>query len=341
MKIKEFLHKKNVLVSYKVYLIDVLGNMAMGLFASLLIGTILNTIGTHTGLKFLSEELWPLCKDMTGPAIAAAIGVALKAPNLVMLSSLAVGYIGNELGGPVGCLIASVVAIELGKLISKETMIDIIATPLTVILSGFAIAKFVGPSINMMMVGLGDVIIEATKLRPFFMGMVVSLIVGMVLTLPISSAALCMMLGLSDLAAGAATAGCCAQMVGFAVISFKVNRFDGLLAQGLGTSMLQIPNIVKNWKIWLAPSLASVITGPIATCVFHLKNTPLGAGMGTSGLVGILETFNAMSGEDFAVTMVAVLLTYIVLPAVLSLLFHNLFKKMNLVKDEDLRLNLK
>ena len=177
--------------------------MAMGLFASLLIGTILNTIGTHTGLKFLSEELWPLCKDMTGPAIAAAIGVALKAPNLVMLSSLAVGYIGNQLGGPVGCLIASVVAIELGKLISKETMIDIIATPLTVILSGFAIAKFVGPSINMMMVGLGDIIIEATKLRPFFMGIIVSLIVGMVLTLPISSAALCMMLGLSDLAAGA------------------------------------------------------------------------------------------------------------------------------------------
>ncbi len=339
MKIKEFLHKKNVLVSYKVYLIDVLGNMAMGLFASLLIGTILNTIGTHTGLKFLSEELWPLCKDMTGPAIAAAIGVALKAPNLVMLSSLAVGYIGNQLGGPVGCLIASVVAIELGKLISKETMIDIIATPLTVILSGFAIAKFVGPSINMMMVGLGDIIIEATKLRPFFMGIVVSLIVGMVLTLPISSAALCMMLGLSDLAAGAATAGCCAQMVGFAVISFKVNRFDGLLAQGLGTSMLQIPNIVKNWKIWLAPSLASMITGPIATCVFQLKNTPLGAGMGTSGLVGILETFNAMQGADMTMTMIGVLLTYIVLPAVLSLLFHNLFKKLNWVKDDDLLLS--
>lgn len=339
MKIKEFLHKKNVLVSYKVYLIDVLGNMAMGLFASLLIGTILNTIGTHTGLKFLSEELWPLCKDMTGPAIAAAIGVALKAPNLVMLSSLAVGYIGNALGGPVGCLIASVVAIELGKLISKETMIDIIATPLTVILSGFAIAKFVGPSINMMMVGLGDIIIEATKLRPFFMGIIVSLIVGMVLTLPISSAALCMMLGLSDLAAGAATSGCCAQMVGFAVISFKVNRFDGLLAQGLGTSMLQIPNIVKNWKIWLAPSLASMITGPIATCVFGLKNTPLGAGMGTSGLVGILETFNAMQGADMTMTMIGVLLTYIVLPAVLSLLFHNLFKKLNWVKDDDLLLS--
>ena len=148
-----------------------------------------------------------------------------------------------------------------------------------------------------------------------------------------------MMLGLSDLAAGAATAGCCAQMVGFAVISYKVNKVDGLLAQGLGTSMLQIPNIVKNWKIWLAPSLASVITGPIATCVFHLKNTPLGAGMGTSGLVGILETFNAMSDANFSTTMVAVLLTYIVLPAVLSLLFHNLFKKMNWVKDEDLLLS--
>lgn len=339
MKIKEFLHKKNVLVSYKVYLIDVLGNMAMGLFASLLIGTILNTIGTHTGAKFLSEELWPLCKDMTGPAIAAAIGVALKAPNLVMLSSLAVGYIGNQLGGPVGCLIASVVAIELGKLISKETMIDIIATPLTVILSGFAIAKFVGPSINMMMVGLGDIIIEATKLRPFFMGIVVSLIVGMVLTLPISSAALCMMLGLSDLAAGAATAGCCAQMVGFAVISFKVNRFDGLLAQGLGTSMLQIPNIVKNWKIWLAPSLASMITGPIATCVFQLKNTPLGAGMGTSGLVGILETFNAMQGENGMATALGVALTYVILPAVLSLVFHKLFKSVGWVSDDDLLLS--
>lgn len=340
--VKDFLVKKEIEISFKRYGIDVLGSMAMGLFASLLVGTILNTIGLKLGISFLSETIWPIAKEMTGPAIAVAIAMALKAPNLVVFSSLIVGYAGNQLGGPAGAWIAAWLSVELGKVVSKETKIDIIITPAVTIISGVSIGTFLGPVINNLMSGLGETIMLATTLQPFWMGIVISVIVGIVLTLPISSAALCMMLSLSGLAGGAATAGCCAQMVGFAVISFKENGWSGLLAQGLGTSMLQIPNILKNWKIWIPPTLASVITGPIATTVFKLENIPLGSGMGTSGLVGQIGTITAMDqvGAELFTTYTGIAVVQFILPALLSLVFYKLLKKAGWIKDGDLKLNL-
>ena len=340
--VKDFLVKKEIEISFKRYGIDVLGSMAMGLFASLLVGTILNTIGLKLGISFLSETIWPIAKEMTGPAIAVAIAMALKAPNLVVFSSLIVGYAGNQLGGPAGAWIAAWLSVELGKVVSKETKIDIIITPAVTIISGVSIGTFLGPVINNLMSGLGETIMLATTLQPFWMGIIISVIVGIVLTLPISSAALCMMLSLSGLAGGAATAGCCAQMVGFAVISFNENGWSGLLAQGLGTSMLQIPNILKNWKIWIPPTLASVITGPIATTVFKLENIPLGSGMGTSGLVGQIGTITAMeqAGASVFITYTGIITVHFILPAILSLIFYKILKKVDWIKDGDLKLNV-
>ena len=340
--VKDFLTKKGIEISFRRYGIDVLGSMAMGLFASLLIGTILNTIGLKLEIPFLSEVIWPMAKEMTGPAIAVAIAMALKAPNMVVFSSLIVGYAGNQLGGPAGAWLATWLSVELGKVVSKETKVDIIVTPAVTIISGVSIGTFLGPIINDLMSGLGQTIMLATTLQPFWMGIIISVIVGIVLTLPISSAALCMMLSLAGLAGGAATAGCTAQMVGFAVISFKENGWSGLLAQGLGTSMLQIPNILKNWKIWIPPTLASAITGPIATTVFKMENIPLGAGMGTSGLVGQIGTITAMeeTGASAFMTYGGIIIVHFILPAVLSMVFYRILKKINWIKDGDLKLNL-
>lgn len=246
---KSFLMRKNVWLSPKIYFINALGAMAFGLFSTLLVGTILNSIGSTFNIKFLSETIWPLAQQATGPAIAVSIAYALSAPNLVIFASTVVGIAGNQLGGPMGVYIATLFAVEFGKIVSKETKIDIVITPVVTVLVGVSIANFVGPSINALMTGIGKIIMIATDQQPFIMGIIVSVIVGIVLTLPISSAALCMMLSLSGLAGGAATIGCCCQMVGFAVISFKDNGFEGLVAQGLGTSMLQMPNIVKIQKL--------------------------------------------------------------------------------------------
>ena len=340
--VQDFLTKKGIEISFKRYGIDVLGSMAMGLFASLLIGTILNTIGLKLGIPFFSETIWPIAKEMTGPAIAVAIAMALKAPNMVVFSSLIVGYAGNQLGGPAGAWIASWFSVELGKVVSKETKVDIIVTPAVTIISGVSIGTLLGPVINNLMSGLGKTIMLATSLQPFWMGIVISVIVGIVLTLPISSAALCMMLSLAGLAGGAATAGCSAQMIGFAVMSFKENGWSGLLAQGLGTSMLQIPNILKNWKIWIPPTLASAITGPIATTIFKMENIPLGSGMGTSGLVGQIGTITAMgeAGASAFTIYTGIVVVHFLLPALLSLIFYRILKKIGWIKEGDLKLNL-
>lgn len=339
---KGFLKKKGIEISFQRYFIEVLGSMAMGLFASLLIGTILNTIGLKAGIPFLSETIWPIAKEMTGPAIAVAIATALKAPNLVLFSSVVIGYAGNRLGGPVGAWLATWIGVEVGKLISKETKVDIIVTPALTILVGVLVATFIGPVISETMTGLGKIIMVATNLKPFLMGVIVAVVVGIVLTLPISSAALCMMLSLGGLAGGAATAGCSAQMIGFAVISFKENGWSGLFAQGLGTSMLQIPNILKNWKIWIPPTLASAITGPISTLVFRMENIPIGSGMGTSGLVGQIGTITAMeeAGAAAGTMYLGIALIHFILPAILSYVFYKILKTMGWIKDGDLKLNL-
>ena len=258
---KETLHRYA-----KRYLIDAMGAMAQGLFASLLVGTILDTIGAQFGLAILTE-IGTYAKAMAGPAMAVAIGYALQASPLVLFSLATVGHMANSLGGsggPLAVLIIAIIAHELGMLVSKKTKVDILVTPLTTILSGALFSYLLAPAIGTAASSLGDLIKWAMLQQPLLMGILVSTLVGIALTLPISSAAICAALGLTGLAGGAAVAGCCAQMVGFAVISFRESRWGGLVAQGLGTSMLQVPNIVRNPRIWLAPTLASAITGPLA-----------------------------------------------------------------------------
>ncbi|MFA7462492.1 MAG: PTS sugar transporter subunit IIC, partial [Anaerovoracaceae bacterium] len=284
--IKAFVARKGVTLSAKVYFVDAMGSMAFGLFASLLIGTIFNTLAGKIGWPWLSEVAG-YATGATGAAMAVAIGYSLKAPSLVLFSLCAVGIGANALGGPLGTLLSVIVAAELGKLISKETKVDILLTPTVTIVAGIAVAVLIGPGVSAIMTGFGSMIMQATILQPFGMGILVAVLVGIALTLPISSAAICATLGLVGLAGGAATAGCCAQMIGFAVMSFPENRWGGILAQGLGTSMLQMGNIVKNPRIWIPPTLAGAVTGPVATCIFQMENgVAVASGMGTCGLVG-------------------------------------------------------
>ncbi len=337
---KEFFKKKNIIIKPKTYLIDAMGAMAYGLFASLLVGTILNTIGQELGIKFLTDDLWPIAQEATGAAIAVAIAYSLKAPDLVLFSSAVVGVAGYKLGGPVGVYISTIFAVEIGKIVSKETKLDIVITPIVTVLVGVTISKFIGPPIDYVMIKIGEFIMFATTTQPFIMGVLVSVVVGIVLTLPISSAALCMMLSLSGIAGGAATVGCCCHMIGFAVISFKENGLQGLVAQGLGTSMLQMPNIIRNWKVMLPSIISSAVVGPLATVVFKMENTPLGSGMGTSGLVGQIGTFNAMV-ENYSKSYIlgAILLLQVLLPAIISYFVYKILNKKNWIKAGDLKLS--
>lgn len=340
--IKVFLERKNIEISAKKYFIDAMSAMAMGLFSSLLVGTILNSIGLKFGITFLTEKVWTFCRDITGATIGIAIAHSLKAHSFVLFSATIVGFAGNQLGGPVGAFIATIIATELGKAISRETKIDLIVTPMLTILSGVLVASLVGPGMSALMDWLGQVIMQATELQPFWMGLTISVIIGMILTLPISSAAICMMLSLGGLAGGAATVGCCAQMIGFAVMSYRDNGFGGSLAVGIGTSMLHMPNIIKNPIIWIPPTLTAAILGPFATMFFKLENIPLGSGMGTCGLVGQIGTLTAMSeiGKGGINVYFAILLLHFIAPAVLTLLFTKTLRKLNLIKDNDLKLDL-
>ncbi len=336
----------------KLYLIDAMGAMAQGLFASLLIGTIISTLGTQLNLPILSE-IGDFAKAMAGPAMAVAIGYALKAPPLVLFSLAAVGSAANTLGGeggPLAVFLIAIIAAELGKLVSKRTRLDILVTPSVTILSGALLSYLCAPAIGSAAASVGGLIRWATDLQPFLMGILVSVIVGMALTLPISSAAICAALGLTGLAGGAAVAGCCAQMVGFAVISYRENRLGGLLAQGLGTSMLQMGNIVKNPRIWIAPTLTSAITGPMATCLFHLEmnGAPISSGMGTCGLVGQIGIYsgwvndiaNGAKASITAMDWAGLLLICFVLPAVLSWVINLGLRKLGWVKDGDMKLEI-
>lgn len=336
---KEFLKKKGVSLDPRVYFIDALGAMAFGLFASLLIGTIINSVGKVFEISYFTERIWPLASSAAGAAIATAIAYSLDAPKLVLFANTIVGIGAYELGGPVGVYVASVLAVEFGKLVSKTTKLDIIVTPLVTILVGVVLGDVIGPYVASFMTMIGNFIVKATEMQPFFMGIIIAVSVGVALTLPISSAAICMMLSLSGLAAGAATVGCCCQMVGFAVISFRDNGIEGLFAQGLGTSMFQVPNTIKNPWIWVPPTLASAILGPVSTMVLKMKNIPLGAGMGTSGLVGQIGTFQAMAGENFTSLFIKVIIIQIILPAILSLVIYEFMRKKNLIKDGDMKID--
>ena len=336
---KDFLLKKDIQISAKRYFIDAMGAMAYGLFATLLVGTILKTIGEELNVSFLTDIVWPVANQATGPAIALAIAYSLRAPQLVLFSSAVVGIAAYQLGGPLGVFIATIVAVEVGKMVAGETRIDIVITPIITVLVGVILAQIIGPSVQQMMKWIGEIIMLSTDSNPLIMGIVIAVIVGMVLTLPISSAALCLMLELDGLAAGAATIGCCAQMIGFATISFKDNGLKGVLAQGLGTSMLQVPNIYKNWKIWIPTTLASAIIGPIAIIYFNMENTALESGMGSCGLVGQIGTFNAMKSKyDTSYILTSILILQIIAPAIISYLIYIFMKKKNWIKDGDMKL---
>ncbi len=346
-KFKQFLKRKDITFSVKRYFIDALGAMAQGLFASLLIGTILSTIGQQFGIETLCT-VGTYAKNVQGVAMAIAIGYALKCPPLVLFSLSAVGYAANELGGAGGAfavLIITIIASELGKAVSKETKLDILVTPIVTICSGILLAIGIASYIGIAATAVGKVIMWATELRPFLMGIIVSVIVGIALTLPISSAAICAGLSLTGLAGGAALAGCCAQMIGFAVMSFKENGWGGLFAQGLGTSMLQMGNIVKNPRIWIAPILTSAIMGPVSTCLFRLEmNGPaVSSGMGTCGLVGQIGVYTGWVDNGVSITpihWVGLILVSFLLPAVICPLINLGLRKIGWVKKDDLKLDL-
>ncbi len=348
---KAFLQRKNIIFSFKRYGVDCLGAMAQGLFCSLLIGTIIKTLGQQTGLAYL-VTIGTYAAAVAGPAMAISIGFALQAPPLVLFSLAAVGGAANELGGaggPLAVLIIAILASECGKVVSKETKVDILVTPFVTIFTGVALSTLLAPGIGAAASSLGQLIMWATDLQPFLMGIIVSVLVGVALTLPISSAAICAALSLTGLAGGAAVAGCCANMVGFAVMSFRENKWGGLISQGLGTSMLQMGNIVKNPRIWIPPIIASAVTGPVATCIFKLQmnGTPVSSGMGTCGLVGQIGVYTGWisdiaAGSKAAITAfdwIGLLLVSFVLPAVISLLVCNFLRRIGWVRENDLKLD--
>lgn len=350
-KFRAFLERKDIRPSWRLYFIDAMGSMAMGLFASLLIGTIFNTVYTYFGGEIF-KDLATAATAVTGAALGVAIANALHAPTLVLLCAAAVGYAGNGFGdtflidgvektvtaGPAGAFVAVIIAVELGKMVSKETKIDILVTPIVTILSGVVAAKLLCPIVAYGMYWIGWFINTVTPLQPILMGVLIAVTVGIALTLPISSAAICAMIGISGLAGGAATAGCCAQMVGFAVMSFRENRVGGLVAQGLGTSMLQMGNIVKNPKIWIAPTLTSAITGPLATTVLSIQNVGVSAGMGTCGLVGPLGAL--MYAPNGVGDIWKIVLVCIIIPAILSLVFGEILRKIGWIRENDLKLDV-
>lgn len=351
-KVKEFLKRKDIVFSGKRYGIDALGAMAQGLFASLLIGTIITTLGEQLGMELL-VTIGGYAKAVTGEAMAVAIGYSLNCPPLVLFSLAAVGHAANALGGaggPLAVLIIAVIAAEFGKAVSKETKIDIIVTPLITIVVGALLASVCAPAIGSAASAVGKAIMWATELQPFFMGIIISVIVGIALTLPISSAAICAALSLTGLAGGAALAGCCTQMVGFAVMSFRENGWGGFFAQGIGTSMLQMGNIVKKPRIWLPPIIASAIVGPIATCVFHLKmnGAAVASGMGTCGLVGQIGVYTGWLNDIAEGTKTAVMFgdwvglicVSFVLPAIITYVIGMGFRKIGWIKEKDLKLEL-
>ena len=352
-KIKEFFKKKDVVLSPKRYFVDAMGAMALGLFATLLMGTILSTLGKYAKLDFLSEAA-AFASSATGAVLGVSVAYKLNAPPLVLFSAAVAGLTGYNLGGtfalngvervvtagPAGSFLCALVATEIGKLVSKETPVDILVTPFVTIMVGFGVGKLLCFPIAWLMFIIGDFVNTTTALYPVFMGAIVAVVVGVVLTLPISSAALCAMIGISGVAGGAAAAGCCAQMVGFAVISYKENRFGGLIAQGLGTSMLQMGNIVKNPRIWIPPTLASVFTGARSAALFKLPCTGVSAGMGTCGLVGPIGIISDLGSSGTWLEWLGLPLIAVILPAILSLVFYLPMKRWGWIKEGDMKLEL-
>lgn len=346
------------------YLIQGLSGMASGLFCTLIIGLILKQIGgfmpPNSVVGTFLVTIAQIATVLTGVGIAIGTAHSLNAPKLVLYASLLNGLVGAHAikivnhqfivdgqiilsgpGDPLAAFVATVVGLEIGKQVAGKTKLDILVTPAVTLCIGALTGIVLGPPLAHVTSILGETIQRATELQPFLMGIIISVLMGMFLTLPISSAAIAIILGLSGLAAGAATAGCTAQMIGFAVMSYKENGFNGLLAQGLGTSMLQIPNIVRNPKVWLPPIIASAITGPLATVVFKMENVPAGAGMGTAGLVGPLLTWETMAPHaDKVFLVMSIVLIHFILPIAITLLVSGWMRKKCWIKENDLKLEI-
>ncbi|GEM05566.1 PTS sugar transporter subunit IID [Halolactibacillus miurensis] len=343
---RTFLEKKHIEVSFHQYFIKALSFMALGLFSSLIIGLILNTIGEQLanffGTSVITESLvemgtFAMDGKVVGGAIGIAISYSLQAPPLVLFSTLFAGAFGYQLAGPVGAYISALFASEFGKLIYKETKVDIILTPFVTILVGFIVGSFIGPPVDRLMTGLGEIINWSTAQQPFIMGIIVAVVMGWALTAPISSVAIALMLSLDGLAAGASVIGCSAQMVGFAVSSYRENGFGGFIAQGIGTSMLQIANILKKPLILIPPTVAGMIMAPLGTVVFQMTNNASGAGMGTSGLVGQIMSFQTMGFEMSVLFMV--LFVHIIGPMVISFLLSEWMRKKGWIQFGDMKIN--
>lgn len=324
----------------KRYFIDAMSAMALGLFSSLIIGTILTQIGKIPSLSFLLKISDVAANGyVVGAAIGAAIAWGLKEKPLVIFSSAVLGAVGYSYGGPVGAYISTVVGAEIASLVASKTKLDIIVTPLATIVPGGLVAVYVGPYINELMTRLGDFVNSAAEYSPIPMGIVISVVVGMVLTAPISSAALCVMIGIDGIAAGAAAVGCSCQMIGFAVASHRDNDLGSTISIGIGTSMLQFHNILRHPQIWIAPTLASAVLGPISTAVLGMTNTSMGAGMGTAGLVGQFGAYESMVGEyGTAATLIIIAVMHFILPAVLTLLFDFAGRRIGYIKPGYMRL---
>lgn len=340
-------------VTVRTYITKAINGMALGLFASLIIGLILNQIGGILNITML-ENFGTVAQRLMGPGIGAGVAYTLGAPALGIFASIATGAIGAgtisleegvatiAIGEPVGAFIAALVGVEVAKFIAGKTKVDIVLVPALVIITGGLAGVFVGPGVSSMMYYIGEFINTTTELHPIPMGIILSITMGMLLTLPISSAALAISLGLEGLAAGAALVGCATQMVGFSVMSFKDNGIGGLIAQGLGTSMLQIPNIVKKPVIWLPSIIVSGILGPLATVVFVMESNSIGAGMGTSGLVGQFGTYAQMvveNGNSAATVLIKIGVLHFMLPGILTLLVAKVMRKRSFIKEGDLRLS--
>lgn len=327
------------------YIVKVLNGMALGLFASLIIGLILKQVGSKLGINLL-VQFGQVSQYIMGPAIGAGVAYSIGTSPLGIIASAITGAIGAgtvtflngvvvlSIGEPVGALVASLIGAEFSKLIQGRTKVDIVIVPAGTIIIGGLVGNYIAPLIAQMMLLLGNFINIATELKPVPMGILLSVVMGMILTLPISSAALAISLGLSGLAAGAATVGCACQMIGFAVASYRENKIEGLIAQGLGTSMLQISNIVKNPKIWIPSIISSAILGPISTVLFKMENNKVGAGMGTSGLVGQFGTLEVMGNEG----VLGIIILHFILPAVISLVISEYMRKKGLIKFGDMKI---
>lgn len=334
---RKFLKKKGVSLSIREYLITALSYMALGLFSTLIIGLIIKTIGEKLEItSFIEMGSFAMDTKIMGGAIGVAIAYGLKAPPLVLFSTLFAGAFGAELGGPAGSYLTALLACELGKVVYKTTRIDILITPFVTICVGFFTGKFIGPPINAFMIWFGEIINWSTAQQPLIMGILVAVLMGWALTAPISSLAIAIMLSLDGLAAGAATIGCAAQMMGFAAASYRENGFGGFLAQGIGTSMLQVANIIQKPVIILPPTIAGAVLAPFATIWLKLENNALGAGMGTSGFVGEIMTFETMG---FSISLLWIMLVlHIIAPALLSWVLAEWFRRMGWIQPGDMKI---